>query len=173
MPPAEDPYLGWLYHKVQINRPSTPTNSYYNLMRVLHTTEFVWLLSGDDNRAEDGRELREEFARLSGLPNESIEECSVLEMFVALSLRAEFQTDTPHQEWFWEFISNLGLEYYNDARWRSDEPVQDILDTFIWRRYQPDGTGSPFPLREPEEDMTQVQLWYQFWAYLKDQDRLL
>src|SRR5690349_2828315 len=135
MATAEEAYLGWLYHKVQINRPSTPTNSHYNLMRVLHTTEFVWQISGDDNRAEDGRELRQEFSNLSGLPNESIEECSVLEMFIALSLRAEFQTEVDYREWFWEFLDNMGLTDFNDSVWRSDEPVRDILDTFVWRRY--------------------------------------
>jgi hypothetical protein len=173
MPPAETDYLGWLYSKVARTPRSTPTNSHYNLMRMLHTTEFVWLLSGDDNRAEDGRDLRKEFENLTGVPDRSMEECSVLEMFIALSLQLEFQTDVPTAQWFWEFMTNLELAQYNDGYWPGDQKVADILDKFVWRRFEPSGVGGAFPLDHPEQDQREVEIWYQFWAYLKDQDRLL
>jgi len=173
MPPVEADYLGWLYTKVALNGRSTLTTKHCNLMRVLHTTEFVWTLSGDDNRAEDGRDLRREFQLLTGVSDWTIEECSVLEMFVALSLRAQFQTDVPAEEWFWEFMENLGLKDFNDGAYPGDDTVEEILDVFVWRRYNPDGYGGAFPIRHPERDQRDVEVWYQFWDYLKDQDRIL
>lgn len=173
MPPVEMDYLDWLYSKVALNVRSTPTTKHYALMRVLHSTEFVWQLSGDDNRAEDGRDLRREFELQAGVSLHSIEECSILEMFVAFSFRIEFQTDISAKEWFWEFMTNLGLAQYNDGAWPGDEPVRYILDEFVWRRYRPNGYGGAFPIRNPEQNQLDVEIWYQFWQYLKDQDRLL
>jgi hypothetical protein len=46
--------------------------------------------------------------------------------------------------------------------------VEDILDTCIWRTYQPDGQGGFFPLAWPEEDQTKVELWYQIAAYIDE-----
>ncbi len=48
----------------------TPSLTYWKLFRTLYSTEFVWLLSGDDNRAEDGLELREEFLLESNIPDD-------------------------------------------------------------------------------------------------------
>lgn len=173
MAPVEVQYLDWLYKKVALNGRSTPTTKHYALMRILHTTEFVWTLSGDDNRAEDGRDLRQEYELLTGVADWTIEECSVLEMFVALSIRAEFQTDLPVKEWFWEFMENLGLKEFCDGAWPGDDVVREILDDFVWRRYNPDGTGGAFPIRNPKHDQREVEIWYQFWEYLQDQDRIL
>ena len=162
-----------MYKRVAVNGRSTPTTKHYALMRVLHSTEFVWTLSRDDNRAEDGRDLRQEYKLLTGVHDWTIEECSVLEMFVALCMRAQFQTDIPAKEWFWEFMDNLGLKEFNDGAYPGDDIVRDILDVFVWRRYNYDGRGGAFPIRNPKHDQREVEIWYQFWEYLQDQDRIL
>ena len=59
--PIENLYFNWLYTKVSDVKNQTPTTKFDRLLILLHRTEFVWLLSGDDNRAEDGRDLRIEF----------------------------------------------------------------------------------------------------------------
>ena len=91
--PIESTYFNWLCAKVmQIENP-TPSLTYWNLLRELHNTEFVWLISGDDNRAADGLDLRLEFTREASLPpdpNWPYIGCSILEMFIALSSRAQF-----------------------------------------------------------------------------------
>lgn len=173
MSPVEVEYLDWLYTKVALNGRSTPTTRHYDLMRVMHTTEFVWLLSGDDNRAEDGRDLRREYELLTGVTGWTIEECSVLEMFVALCMDIEFQTDISAKEWFWEIMENLGVKEFNDGAYPGDRVVEEILDNFVWRRYEPNGNGGAFPIKHPKHDQREVEIWYQFWEYLQDQDRIL
>jgi hypothetical protein len=45
-----------------------------------------------------------------------------------------------------------------------------ILDRVIRREYEPDGTGGFFPLQNPLEDQTQVEIWYQMAAYINELD---
>ena len=119
--PIEDIYFNWLYSKVASVEVPTPSLTYWNLLRELHATEFVWLISGDDNRAADGVELRKEFHRMIQLELDQdlpwmMLGCSVLEMLIAFSRRASFQTDMPEREWFWIFLEHLGLADLNDAQ---------------------------------------------------------
>jgi hypothetical protein len=93
-------------------------------------------------------------------------------MLIAFSKRAEFATDVPHAQWFWEFIDNLGLTEFNDASEVTTDDVADILYTFVWRLYRDNGKGGLFPLEGPHQDQRKVEVWYQFCAYLTDQDRM-
>jgi hypothetical protein len=173
--PLEDLYFNWLYVKVAYVTNPTPTLTYWNLLRFLHGTEFVWLLSGDDNRAADGIELRREFLIEADIPDHPEWRqmgCSMLEMFIAFSRRAEFMTDEPAKAWFWEFMDNLGLKDFNDAYNFQAEDVEEILDQLIWRTYNPDGRGGMFPIENPNGDQRAIEIWYQFCDYLVDQDRL-
>ena len=74
---------------------------------------------GDDNRAEDGMDLRYEFLLAADIPDDehwrTESGCSLLEMFIGFSRRAQFQTGDTVQDWFWEFMENLGLKEYNDG----------------------------------------------------------
>jgi hypothetical protein len=171
--PIENLYFNWLYSKVASTEVPTPSLTYLKLFRLLHTSEFVWLVSGDDNRAEDGLELRKQFLRESFIKHETpwIEiECSVLEMLIAFSKRAEFQTDLTAREWFWIFLVNLGLSELNDAASRIDQTVSDVLDVFVWRTYNFDGAGGMFPINNPRRDQRKLEIWYQFCDYLIDQE---
>jgi hypothetical protein len=174
--PLENLYFNWLCSKVQYVVNPTPSNTRYNLLRILHVTEFAWILSGDDNRAEDGKDLRREFLLAADIPDDiewrKLLPCSILEMMIAFSRRAEFNTGDPYSEWFWEFIQNLGLSECTDAYNFSENDVLEILNTFVWRTYDPNGQGGMFPLRDPPRDQREVQVWYQFCDYLVDQDRL-
>lgn len=138
-------------------------------MRILYSTEFIWIEAGDRNRAEDGLELRERFlteTRSEYEPNWYDSPCSILEVLIALAQAASFQTELPHDFWFWRFISNLGLEEYRRVS-NSDIPIiEDILHTFKWRTYNSDGCGGLFPMRLPKHDQRKVELWYQFHEYL-------
>ena len=91
-------------------------------------------------------------------------------MLVALAYDIEFQMDESMSDWFWVMLDNLGLSEINDATTNSDSLVVDILDQFIWRQYEPDGFGGLFPLRNFKQDQTKVEIWYQFHAYLSDND---
>lgn len=173
--PLEHAYFNWLCAKVNRLENSTPSLRYDLLFRMLHNTEFVWLVVGDDNRAEDGIELRRDFLTVSGYEDDQnwmSVGCSVFEMLIAFSKRAEFATDISFVDWFWEFIENLGLKEFCNANLHSYDQVSDILYTFVWRQYNFSGDGGLFPLRGATHDQTDVEIWYQFCEYLADQDRM-
>lgn len=172
--PLENLYFNWLCAKVITVVKTTPRPMDLRLLRILHNTEFVWLLSGDDNRAEDGKELRREFLIEADIPDDILWRtmgCSMLEMLIAFARRAEFQTDDPAREWFWEFIENLGLREFADDS-NAVAIIQDKLDTVIWRTYDWHGYGGIFPIIHPQTDQRELEIWYQFCNYLVDQDRL-
>lgn len=165
--PIEALYFNWLCAKVI----SIDDNNYYDLMRILYTTEFVWVVSGDRNRTEDGVELRQYFLNESGLAKDKTwfnEPCSVLEVLISFAQRASFQTEAPVQEWFWIFIENLGLSEYRRVSVSDTYVIDEILYNFIWRIYTPDGYGGLFPLDKAKEDQRQIEIWYQFCAWVDE-----
>lgn len=178
--PLESVYFNWLYTRVAHEFNPTPTLTFNILLRELQQTEFVWFLSGDDNRAEDGKQLRLLFANSFSL-NLSIEEtqlwmqinCSMLEMLIALADRAEFQTGLSTREWFWIFIENLGLKECNDASGIPLTFIKDAIYKVIWRTYDTNGLGGLFPLDETNNDQRKVELWYQLAEYINQQEELL
>jgi len=170
--PLENVYFNWLYSKVSDITARSPRDRYDKLFRLLHQTEFVYLVSGDDNRAEDGMDLRaeffnEEYAHDDGLF--SYEPCSVLEMLIAFSRRASFETEDTPAYWFWTMLSNLGLASLSDNVFNSTRTIQDVVDWFVWRRYDSKGNGGLFPLLNSNKNQSKVELWYQFNQYLIEQ----
>lgn len=169
--PIEVLYFNWLCAKVLIQG----NKNYYDLMQILYSTEFVWIVPGDENREEDGLELRQDFLRETQLdydPGWFSEPCSVLEVLIAFAHRASFQTDLPEYDWFWHFLTNLKLNEYRRISKRDIPEIEEILYVFIWRTYDAYGDGGLFPLRTPKEDQRKVELWYQFFEYLEDQGLL-
>ena len=173
--PLENLYFNWLCSKVTHLENPTPSLTHWDLLRALYATEFVWVISGDDNRAEDGLELRRQFLIAADIPDQPewrALPCSVLEMLIAFSRRAEFQTDDPASTWFWEFMANLELDECCDAVGCSPEYIGDVLQRLIWRTYEYSGKGGLFPLDNPPRDQTKTEIWYQFCEYLADHHRL-
>lgn len=168
----DDQYLSWLYSKIGSTRTRDRERTYWSLLRILYTKEFVWIIPNDDNRVEDGRDLRHEF--MDDMKYDDIDPdwmalgCSFLEMMIALSRRLSFEVGGEPREWFFELLENLGLYDYNDNREFSREEVDEVLDAVIWRTYAYDGTGGLFPLREPGEDQREVEIWYQLNAYVME-----
>lgn len=175
--PFEEIYFNWLCAKVINPIDFDRTATYYELLKKLHCTEFQWFISGDDNRAEDGKELRRDFILQADARDDpewrTALGCSVLEMLIAFSKRAEFQTDDPASQWFWEFIDNLGLKDFTDQSGFDEEFVDVVLEELIFRTYQPNGNGSMFPIRDSGVDQRGIEIWYQFCNYLVDQNRMI
>ena len=175
---TDDRYFEWLYSQVGAVRNRNPARSYWQLLRQLYVKEFVWLIANDDNRVADGVELRYEFLAESGIdetPQEWMDlGCSMLEMMVALSRRADFEYTKTPVDWFWEFMQNLRLSSYTDAVYnnRVAQHVDEILDLVIYRNYSPDGVGGIFPLRGVRNDQRKVELWYQLASYVLENTTL-
>ena len=167
-------YLEWLYNHFGIVQNRNPERSYWQLARQLYTTPFRWFVPNDDNRFEDGRALRPLFLESTGYQLHDpyglwlALDCSVLEMLVAFSQRAAFESDGSPAEWFWRMLNNLGLDSYSDNIYEVSiaEEVEEVLERLNSRRYEATGEGGLFPLRHPEHDQRIVELWYQLQAYL-------
>jgi hypothetical protein len=166
----EQEYLDWLYSQVANPRRGRRVDKYWVLLRILFKKEFLWLIPKDDNRAKDGKDLREEFLVSEGIELDDPDwvhlGCSMLEMLIALSRRLGFETDSDPAPWFWTLMRNVDLERYNDAAEIRHDRIHEILDTVIWRLYHPSGDGGLFPLKKPHQDQREVELWYQLQAYL-------
>lgn len=166
-----DLYFKWLYSKVSDANP--PSFKEETLLGELYRIEFVWLLPGDDNRAEDGKDLRTEYIQISKLKPEIYImdlECTVLEMLIAFSRRAAFQTDETSREWFWIMVDNLGLLELNGTVEENCNDLQEIVDVLIWRTYGDKGEGGLFPLRNTTNNQRKVEIWYQFCEYIYERD---
>ena len=173
--PLDEQYLKWLYSKVASVKLKNPARTYWSLFSLLYRKEFDWTVPNDDNRVEDGRDLRKEFSNEKRL-HPDIEwmtmDCSMLEMLIALSRRLEYDTEVETGEWFFTLLSNIELNGYTDAYFkRCDEAIVNrTLDRVVQRTYNPDGHGGLFPLDYPQEDQREVELWYQLSAYLLERE---
>lgn len=165
--PIEDLYFNWLCAKVL----DTSTRNYYNLAHILYSTEFVWIIPFDKHRVEDGIELRDDFLRETQTEVDVLwyeQPCSIFEVMVAFAKRASFQTDISVANWFKEFIINLRLDPFRVVS-DSDVPyIHDILNTFMWRTYDPSGDGGLFPMRRTHNDQKEIEIWLQFCEYVDD-----
>jgi len=173
--PLDELYFVWLYNQVGDSEAKDPSRTYWVMLKQLYCKEFVWLIPNDDNRVEDGKELRYEFVDQSGLNDVDRNwidlGCSMLELLIALSRRLSFEAEKKPRDWFWHMLDNLDLRKYNDKyRSRSRKfpvkEVDEILDRVIWRTYTYNGEGGLFPLDSAPSDQRETELWYQLSAYV-------
>lgn len=168
-------YLRWLASQIRGEENKT----YDGLFEIMYEKEFVWLIPNDDNRKGDGLDLRVEFCYAQNIRMGRVgafldkdnpdPPCSFLEVLVALSRRLEFAAGGSAPGWAWELITNLKLHRIMDPIGRAKaRKANDILEKCIWRNYPSDGEGGFFPLSWPDEDQTQIELWYQMAAYINE-----
>ena len=158
-------YFDWMYHIVCDGR-FAKENSYRELLTYLDSVEYFWIISDDSNRAADGEEgLRWRFAYENdiSLGRELDGPCSVLEMILAMAYRCEEIMDDASIgdrtiQWFWNMINNLGLGGMTDRRFDLIY-VEEAVDRFLNRDFEPDGHGSLFVVRNCEYDLRDVNIW--------------
>ena len=149
-----DEYFNWLYNFVCVGSLS----QFGKLLSRLHEIDFRYSIRNDQNRASDG------IAYLAG-------PCSVLEMLIALAIRCEesIMDDTVYgdrtTQWFWNMIVNLGLGGMVDQMFDIQE-VDAVIERFLNREYEPDGRGGLFRVNNCEDDLREVEIWYQLCWYL-------
>lgn len=175
--PLDEQYLHWLYRRVASVRLKNPARTYWSLMKQLYAKEFVWLIPNDDNRVEDGRDLRYEFLAEYGVEDVDLEwmglGCSFLEMLIGLARRLAFEAADigDVRDWFWILLENLNLARFNDAVYVNEiqeRTIDEVLDAVIWRTFNSDGSGGLFPLEDAQEDQRDVEIWYQLSAFLSE-----
>lgn len=151
--------------------------SYKKLLTHLHTVRFTYSIRKDQNRAEDGKDLRWRFICGQDYPesyNDYLscldEPCSVLEMMVAVAIRCEEIMDDPSfgnrtSQWFWGMVVNLGLGSMTDVNY--DRRVVDVaISRLLKRGYEPNGKGGLFTVRNCDEDLRSIEIWQQMCYYL-------
>jgi hypothetical protein len=160
-------YYTWLTQKIDIPNGK----SYLDLFERMHNVEFVWTVPNDDNRVQDGLDLRSQFLDIRGGGEIDLGGATCLEVLVALSHRVAFiASGNRHaRQWAWTLLKNLGLQRYSDPLTpeKMDE-VDEILHALVWREYHSDGRGGFFPLQNPDADQTKVEIWYQLNAYVAE-----
>lgn len=167
-------YFKWMCKVIGV----TPaTSNYEQLLTYLHHTPFAYVMDRDANRAEDGIELRYRFGLIHHISDPEIanaldlQDCSVLEMMVALSLRIEehimqdSECGNRSGMWFWSMISNLGLHSMDDLDF-CESYTYMILQKFMMREYGASGEGALFTVTKPTFDARNTEIWYQMCQYL-------
>lgn len=149
-------------------------NSYYNLFWTLHNIQFTYRIERDENRVEDGHDLREGYS----IPNRfSIKDheyfyahwVSVLEVLIALAIRVDNEIigdpANPHPEiFFMEMIENLELR-----RHKTDQnTIRQVVEDWLERRFDRCGFGSPFPVTDDDRDQRGLEMWDQMVSYLNE-----
>lgn len=171
--PLDDLYLTWLYNHIADSEDTNKSRSFWKLARQLYIKEFIWWVPNDDNRVEDGKYLREIFIDDQHLENVDPDwlelDCSMLEMLIGLSMRLSFLGEGEPIDWFWRLIDNVGLRYSDRGNY-PESFINEVLDNIIWRVYKFSGSGGLFPLRHPERDQREVEIWYQMNAYLLERN---
>lgn len=171
-------YFEWMCSIVCGNRFSRNI-SYRKLLMHLHNTKFRYSIPKDENRAEDGVDLRYRFTILHGYSDYEYEDtseylnepCSVLEMMVALAIRCEESimdnTDFGDRtgQWFWEMIVSLGLGSMSDDTF-DRVYVENTIERFLNREYEPNGKGGLFTIKNCDRDLRTMEIWFQLCYYL-------
>lgn len=140
------------------------------LLRALNSKDFYSLVEFDDNRALDGLAYRHEYKDETRLEPPG-GNCSVLEALIGMADRMSYILYDPDLDnddqihiWFWRMIENLHLDPYDNYY----ETI-DKINVWLERKFAENGDGSPFPLQNPLDDQTKIELWYQMQAYMNEQ----
>jgi len=165
-------YILWLSEQIDLDCKDE-LGGYHFLVKSLFKKEFYWTIDKDENRAEEGKELRVIFSDECGfedVPDEINGPCSVLEMMIALAkkwnqLVSLTEKEDNSVEYFWTMIQNLGFEGCTDDKF-DPEMVRDKLDILLDRDYPKNGDGSLFPLKKLKEHQNELEIWYQLQNYL-------
>lgn len=152
---------------------------YSRLLLFLFRTLFEPPMEMDVNRQHDGIDLRYRFAYENdispGMVNDYLmdDDCSYLEMMIALALRIQENmfNDDQYGVAFWirEMISCSGLEELTDQYWHEGD-AKAILYRIKTHNYQPNGIGGLF-FAPDGADMRTLEIWYQMHEHINFLER--
>jgi hypothetical protein len=163
--PREDETLVYRHWLRGLVKKLAPTYHNPEIFNIAWDTRYVPTVPNDQNRAQDGIDLRARYMleTSNGLP--ALGECTMLEFLIGLSIRlndTDYDPTMPDRvgPWFWALLENMDLIEVGD-HW-----IYQGFDRLNTREYSYDGYGGLFPLRHPKEDQRLIEVWYQMQAYL-------
>ena len=168
-----DDYFQYLIWRCGLQRMTKLTD----VFAILHNIPFTYILERDDNREEDGCDLRNEY----NIPSEfsvEMEEaffahwCSVFEMLIGLAIRVDDEfigdpADEHPEDFFIEMLENLGLTKFVGRRYREQDVIK-IVQRWLDRQFDKDGRGSPFPVHHDHRDQRKIEIWDQMNSYISE-----
>lgn len=163
---TNDDYFNWLLEKVGVLHGEY--ENYSLLVQYLYSREYEYLIAMDSNRASGGLALRSLYADQAGVYLEDVKDgpCTVMEVLVSLAVHMNEYAGLEVKECFWEMVDNLGLMAYDDLSY-SDVAVKKIIDVWLYRQFDENGYGSPFPFVDKSQgDARSIELWNQMHKYL-------
>lgn len=169
------------YKKWIISFVDTPDNvlwyDYSFLIDLLFNITFTWFdddVKLDKNRAEDGYDLRVKFDDIMGtnlvdvLDSYGIK-VNVLEVLIALAIRCETdimgEGKNNYGLWFAHFLKNLDLLCEKNSDF-DEHRSSKIIEIWLDREYNFDGSGGLFPIRNPKIDQRHEEIWVQMSSWL-------
>lgn len=174
-----DMYFKWLLEILGFKEPMSCR--YTDMLMYLYSTDFRLtdpVVGHDDNRLNDGFELRADYSNSftdPDLPPIFGEPVSVLEVLVAFARRIDddimYDGNLHASKWFFIMIDNLGMTNFTNDRlgidWTIDDEAQ-IIDIWMSRQFDSDGTGSIFPVKTTTFDQRNVEMWYQMQEWFSE-----
>jgi hypothetical protein len=168
-------YFRWLVKKYLKDSEGEP-DGYACLLEQMFRKSYYYIVPNDENRAEDGLDLRDAFLitplgrKHGGVPEGP---CSFLEFLIGVSIRlSDLLIDgepIPVDEYFWELASRLRLTEYTDDLYSDERTtfiVDNVMTDFMDRKYGRCGDGGLFPLSPPCRNQRKTEVWYQLNTYL-------
>lgn len=175
-------YLCWLMNQAQIEVEGP--EGYLRLCEILQGIYFVSLIAFDENRVEEGKALRSEWAELEGGDISELEgelipyTCTALELILVLARRIAYemsdsQFDAGIGKWTQELMDNAGLSTFrNDIFEINPEyavrKIKSILHDIVYRKYLWTGRGGFFPIQYSNMDQRSLELLVQMNNYLAE-----
>lgn len=153
---------------------------YSKLAYKLFNTNVIFepYVPNDDNRLNDGIELRSDFCYENKINSNKflfLGDCNALELIIALARRCDDQTNIDARDhtdkWFYILINNLKLTEFNDDLYElsgGDKKIDSILNKLFGRSYKANGVGGFFPLTNAKRDQRKIEIWYQMLDYLNE-----
>lgn len=165
-------YYHWLLEIVMFKEMKRSGREYKKLLKAMKNKQFTVVVPNDINRANDGKYLRYTFKEQTGIEGEIKGSCSLLEMCIGLAVRMNsdiFEPDPAYRpaRWFWMMMENCGLDKFTDDVY-DELMVNKIMDRVIKRTYSKTGKGGFFPIKHPEKDQREVEIWYQMQQYVME-----
>lgn len=174
-------YFDYLFEKVERNSYGSVVDE--RICSTLHSIIFDSDIV-DDTRIEDIQAAREDYFNLvecrpewDSAIFEGDEEFSVFELLVTLAEKLEsklmrnpiYGDRTP--VWFWSMLENLDITtdtvIKEDGNIDSDY-IMSVICRWLYKEFQYNGDGSPFPLKNPSEDTRLCSIWRHAMYYLNE-----
>lgn len=167
------------YFEYLVNLINPDHAPYLKLLEQLYSTDYIIVKDDDNNRAEDGKNLRLDWLYEHNRKEDNdiwfaqFKACSVLEMMVALAIRMDenimWNGFNRTSIWFSDMILSMGLEQYTDYNY-DPESISTIVNAMMYYNIESNGQGGLFISPYNDTDMRDYSLWYQMQIYIQNKD---